>query len=116
MGSDEREQLVQDFANSVIAQDKAPSAEEGNRHAFARSKAFDQLVAFGDEGREALSSLFRHEDPHVRCMAAAFLIRYKTDEATAVLEELAADRGFVSFCAKQTLKNWANGSWELDPE
>ena len=70
----------------------------------------------GDTGRDALSILLEHEDPGVRCVAAAYLLRYKTEDAMNVLRELAAGRGVVALAAQCTIENWEDGSWELDPE
>jgi hypothetical protein len=49
-------------------------------------------------------------------MAAAHLLRYRTAEAKAVLEEVAKGEGLVSFKAEQALKRWEEGTWALDPE
>jgi hypothetical protein len=51
----------------------------------------------------------------VRAMAAAFLLRHRTDVAQHVLEELARGEGFVAFSAGETLKRWEEKTWELDP-
>lgn|GEM_PF-3435773 len=49
-------------------------------------------------------------------MAAAHLLRYRTDEAKAVLEEAAKGQGLIPFGAQQALKRWEEGTWALDPE
>lgn len=51
----------------------------------------------------------------VRVMAAAHLLRYRTAEARAVLEEAAKGTGLVPFGAQQALKRWEEGTWALDP-
>ncbi|MCA9186872.1 MAG: DUF2019 domain-containing protein [Planctomycetales bacterium] len=100
-----------------MAQDNAESANEGNRQARICSEAFKELVSeYGDEGREALKSLFEHPYPRVRCVSAAFLLRYDTCESLRVLRELEKGSGLVAFGASQSIKNWENGDWELDPE
>ncbi len=110
-------ELVATFANSVIAQDEARTAAEGNRHATAQLHAFDTLTErFGDRVREALTSLFVHDYLRVRCMAAAFLLRYRHQEARTVLEELSDGTGIAALGAQCTLGNWESGDWELDPE
>jgi len=48
-------------------------------------------------------------------MAAAHLLRYRTDEAKAVLHEAAGGEGMIPFCAQQALKRWEEGTWALDP-
>ena len=52
----------------------------------------------------------------VRVMAAAHLLRYRTAEAKAVLEEAAKGQGLVPFEAGEALKRWEEGTWALDPE
>jgi hypothetical protein len=48
--------------------------------------------------------------------AAAFLLRHRTAEAKAVLEGAAQGKGLEALGAQQTLKNWEDGTWALDPE
>jgi hypothetical protein len=52
----------------------------------------------------------------VRVTAAAFLLRYRTAEAKAVLEEAAKGEEMVPFEAQQALLRWEEGTWALDPE
>jgi len=49
-------------------------------------------------------------------MAAAYLLRYKTDQARAVLETEAKGKGFVALGAAQALQRWNEGAWALDRE
>jgi len=51
----------------------------------------------------------------VRVSAAAFLLRHRTEESKAVLEEAARGTGMVPFEAQQALKRWEEGTWALDP-
>ncbi|MCY1022326.1 DUF2019 domain-containing protein [Pyxidicoccus sp. MSG2] len=113
------EQLVEEFATNVTAQTAAifrGDAKVGNRHADRYIAAFEKLRAHGDEGREALAVLLKHPDVDVRTMAAAYLLRYRTVEAKAVLEEAARGKGLVAFECQYTLKGWEEGTWALDPE
>jgi hypothetical protein len=113
------EELVKQFAENVAAQTDAiwrGEARAGNRHARKYISAFDTLREHGDAGREALTALFNHPRMDVRVMAAACLLRYRTKEARAVLEEAARGEGFVPFKAGQALKRWEEGTWALDPE
>ena len=49
-------------------------------------------------------------------MAAAYLLRYCTDEALELLRNIAAsDEGFASAVAPYTIKGWEEGDWHLDP-
>ena len=112
------ESLVKQFADSVKNQNDAVAkgdVRKGNEFAKIRSDIFDQIRFHGDEGREALTSLFTHERADVRIMAAAFLLRYCEDRARAVLEAEAKGPGLVAFGAGQALQRWTEGTWELDP-
>lgn len=112
------EKLVEEFARNVAAQTDEiahGSASKGNRHAKRYMSAFDKLCAQGDAGRDALAALFSHPRMDVRVMAAAFLLRHRTEDAKAVLEDAAKKEGLAALGAQQTLKNWENGTWALDP-
>src|SRR5690349_21136218 len=113
------EDLVQQFAEAVVAQDaclERGDAKTGNRHANRQFAAFRKLRAMGDSGREALAALFRDSRPTVRGMAAVFLLRYKTEDALAVLRALSKRRGMIGFEASEAIKRWEEGTWQLDPE
>ncbi|MDC0708264.1 DUF2019 domain-containing protein [Stigmatella sp. ncwal1] len=114
----ELEKLVEAFAQNVAAQTAEiahGSAAKGNRHAKRYIGAFDKLCAYGDAGRDALAVLFTHHRIEVRVMTAAFLLRHRTADAKAVLEEAAARKGVAALEAQQALTNWENGTWALDP-
>lgn len=49
-------------------------------------------------------------------MAAAFLLRYRTTEAKAVLEVAANEGGIAALGAIMTLERWRDGTWALDPK
>jgi hypothetical protein len=113
------EELVEQFAFNVVAQTDAiwrGDAKTGNRHARKYAAAFDKLRAHGDVGRDALAILLKHPRMDVRVMAAAHLLRHRTAEAKAVLEEAAKGEGMIPFGAQQALKRWKEGTWALDPE
>ncbi|RKH15294.1 DUF2019 domain-containing protein [Corallococcus sp. CA047B] len=113
------EELVEQFAQNVAEQTDAiwrGDAKTGNKHAKKYGAAFDQLRAHGDAGRDALAVLFTHPRMDVRVMAAAHLLRHRTAESKAVLEEAARGEGLVSFKAEQALKRWEEGAWALDLE
>jgi hypothetical protein len=114
----ELEKLVQDFAHHVQAQTEATwrgDAKTGNKHARKVLSAFMRLRSSGDAGRDALAVLFSHSRMDVRVMAAAFLLRHRTAEAKAVLEEAAQGQGLIPFGASEALKRWEEGTWALDP-
>ncbi|MBK9034549.1 MAG: DUF2019 domain-containing protein [Myxococcales bacterium] len=111
--------LVKEFSENVAAQTDAiwsGDARTGNKHAKRYIRAFERLRAIGDEGREALVPLMSKEHrPDVRATAAAFLLRYRHDEARKVLQEIARGAGLIPFEAQEALKRWDEGVWQLDP-
>jgi hypothetical protein len=113
----EIEKLVALFAENVAAQTDSiwkGDAKTGNKHAKRYMEAFSKLTAQGDAGRDALTVLFTHPRMDVRVSAAAYLLRFRTTEARAILEEAARGEGLVPFEASLVLKNWESGTWALD--
>ena len=113
------EDLVDEFAENVMAQSESihrGDAKTGNKHANRYIAALKKLRSRGDSGRDALAVLLKHPRQDVRVMAAAFLLRYRTAEAKAVLEAAAGGNGLSSLGAIMTLKRWEDGTWNLDPE
>ncbi len=117
-GSRSREdRLTETFAASVAAQTNAivaGDARTGNRYAKRYILAYRQLREMGDKGLGALCALFVDTRPDVRAMAATFLLKYRTDEALAVLREVATMPGLVGFGASESIKRWEEGAWHLD--
>jgi Domain of unknown function (DUF2019) len=113
------ELLVDEFAQNVALQTDCiwrGDSKTGNKHAKRYIKAFEQLRLAGNSGRDALTRLFEHESPDVRATAAAFLLRYRTKEAQAVLKVIAnSSPSLVAFEAQQALTRWEEGTWALDP-
>ena len=111
--------LVERFAEEVAHQTDAiwrGEAKTGNKHAKRYIEAFKTLRAMGDVGRDALCVLLRDERPDVRTMAAAYLLRYRTEEALQVLrEEAAKGKSLTSFEAAQAIARWEDKTWSLDP-
>jgi hypothetical protein len=107
--------IVSQFANAVADRDNAKGSRD--RDVFARRyiACFEELVSrFGDRGRDALTALFKHSNESVRCAAAAFLLRYRHEEAVAVLRDLAKGKGITALAAERSIWNWEHGVWELD--
>ncbi|MFL5356684.1 DUF2019 domain-containing protein [Archangium sp.] len=112
------EKLVEEFAENVAAQSESimrGDAKMGNKHADRYIAALRKLRSAGDPGRDALAVLLKHPRQDVRVKAAAFLLRYRTAEAKAVLEAAADRTGISSIGAIMTLKYWQEGTWNLDP-
>ena len=113
------DELVEQFAQNVAAQTDAiqrGNARTGNKHGKQYTAALEELRAQGNAGRDALAVLLRHSRTDVRAMAAAFLLRYRTAEARAVLEAAAKEGGITAIGAIMTLRRWDDGTWALDPE
>ncbi|RKG62756.1 DUF2019 domain-containing protein [Corallococcus sp. AB011P] len=111
-------EIVAEFARHAAAQTEAimrGDPKTGNKHAKQSLAAFKRLRAHGDVGRDALATLFDHPSMDVRTAAAALLLRYRTAEAKAVLEEAAKGKGLIPFEAQEALKRWEEGTWSLDP-
>jgi len=87
--------------------------EPNLRHEFT---APYQTRRLENAGRDALATLITHPNMDVRTAAAAFLLRYRTPEAKAILEEAAKGKGLVAFESSEALKRWEEGTWALDPE
>ena len=112
------ERLVEEFAYHTQAQTQeilGGDAKIGNKHAKKAVAALLKLRSQGDAGRDALAVLFAHPSMDVRTAAAAFLLRYRTAEAKAILEEAAKGQGLIPFEASEALKRWEEGTWSLDP-
>lgn len=112
------ETLVEEFAFHVQAQTKeifGGDAKTGNKHAKKALAVFQKLCSQGDAGRDALATLFAHPSMDVRTAVASLLLRHRTTEAKAILEEAAKGKGLVAFGASETLKRWEEGTWALDP-
>jgi hypothetical protein len=112
------EKLVREFADNVAAQNDAigrGDSKTGNKHAKRYMQAFEALRSKGDQGREALVPIMFEGRDDIRGMAAAFLLRYRHDDARRVLEDLARGTGLTAFAAGETLKRWEEGNWALDP-
>lgn len=113
----DKDRLVRSFAESVVAQTNAMwagDARASNRFANQTVRAYRQLREQGEDGLEALSQLLADESPDVRSAAAAFLLKYKTEEALAVLREVARRPGLIGFKAGEAIKRWESGEWHLD--
>jgi hypothetical protein len=115
----ELDKLVEQFAQHVQAETEAGwrgDAQTANRHVDEYLSVFDKIRAQGNIGRDALAALFKHPRMDVRVTAAVFLLRHRTADAKAVLEEAAKGKGMVPFEAQEALKRWEEGTWALDPE
>jgi hypothetical protein len=112
----ELQQLINQFALCSREHHTATVSgnwKEVNRNARCLSEMHKALVALGDPGRQALLTLVSDTDASVRLMAATFSLGYAPDLCVQVLQNLATYPGLLGFDAKQTIKRWKGGSWQL---
>ena len=97
------EELTASFAEAVMAQDRCiqeGDAGTGNRHAKIYISAVREVLARGDEAIEVFSTLLDHHDAGVKVMAAAYLLKSRTEKAVAVLRPIATGRGLAALGAR----------------
>jgi hypothetical protein len=70
-------------------------------------------LARGDEAVEVVSSLLDQLDSDVKVMAAAFLLKSRTERAVAVLRMIAKGRGLAALGAQMTLRRYERGELEI---
>ncbi len=110
-------ELVKRFAESAIKQDEAiVSGDKRGAKKYGNKivQYWRAIKEFGNDGKEELSKLFRHNHPSARSAAAACLLKYKTAEALEVLEVIAKMPGLVGFEADEAIKRWKEGTWNLE--
>ena len=110
--------LVSEFRESLIRQTDTIWNEGGSGNAFARKsiRAFEKLREHGNAGRDAFAILMTDLRPDVRVAAAAYMLRYRHDEAMEVLRQAAGRESMVGFSEGEAIKRWNEGVWSLDPE
>jgi hypothetical protein len=110
------EDLINLFADAVVAQDECitrGNAREGNRHAEKYRAAARRLLDGGELTIEVFCSLLEHPNVSVQAMAAAFLLKARTERAVAALKPIAEGRGLAAFGAKMTLARYERGDLEI---
>lgn len=80
-----------------------------------RFKEMERIVSKLDKmGKRALLlDLLDHDEPFVRCTAAARTLSIDEDRAAAALEKVSHERGLVGLIAKTTLQEWRKGNLKL---
>ena len=68
----------------------------------------------GEEGRIAVVRMMSHEAKWVRLLAAGFVLRFDSQKAVPILQELALLSGNCGFTAEMILELWREG--RLPPE
>jgi len=110
------ETLITEFADASIKADEFTftDGKAARRYSEKQVRCWKRIRKIGNEAKEVMARLFDHPDPSARVAAAGCLLRYKTDEALAVLRDAAQHEGLVPFMARECLKRWEEGEWHLD--
>src|SRR5262245_54679467 len=105
------------FRENVIAQTDAiwNQGRSGNAYASKRTRAWVKTREHGNAGRDAFAILMTDLRPDVRVMAAAYMLRYRHEEAMQVLRQAASRDSMVGFEAGEAIKRWNEQVWSLDP-
>jgi hypothetical protein len=82
------EELVKAIEENLLASADVQSMQPPNNYFVEFINAWLQLRILGDAGREALVPLLDHPHPLVRLNVAQCLLRYKTEQALKVLENI----------------------------
>ena len=109
-------QLIDQFVDGVQKQNacmQVGNYRQGNRYALLASDAARLLLTGGDASIDLFAGLLKHDDLSVRVLAAAFLLKDRTEKAVAALEPLAEEKGLAAFGAKMTLQRYHRGDLEI---
>ena len=78
-------------------------------------QAFEEIIAIGENAREALLAQIDNKDDSVAVMAATYSLKYAPVKSQAVLRRIAKDNtGIVGFGAAQAIQRWEEGAWQLE--
>ena len=113
---EEPEQLVKQFAGARQKQDaciRAGNSCKGNQYAQMASEAARVLLSSGDKSIDLFANLLEHDDHSVRVLAAAFLLRDRTEKAVNTLKSLVEEKGLAALGAKMTLERYKNGDLDI---
>ena len=111
------QKLVSEFADFVIKQQECIDNGDwklGNTYAKKYIKCYKDINKIGNVAKEEMLTLLKHKNDVVRTMAATFLLKYSTEESLRVLKEISKKPGMVGFGARESIKRWEEGSWDLD--
>ena len=106
---DKINKMVHAFAASVIAQNESlaqKAVKSGNKFAMKYHSAAKSLIDAGDKGIIEFSKLLADRRVAVRCMAAAYLIPFRTDECMDILEDASSDMSVIGLGAKIAIERW----------
>src|SRR5258705_13663649 len=105
------------FVAAVVQQHECIArgdAHSGNTEATKYNAAARAMLAGGDREIDRFATLLAHDHDDVRVMAAAYLLKERTDAAVATLRPIAAGVGLAALGAHMTLARYERV--ELDIE
>jgi hypothetical protein len=85
-----------------------------NVQAKRMDQVFHKIIQIGKEAREALLAQVDNEEPAISLAAATFSLKYDSERAKRALEQIANRPGLIGFGAKQALRRWEEGTWNLE--
>ncbi|WP_414664855.1 hypothetical protein [Horticoccus sp. 23ND18S-11] len=96
--------------NACIA---SGDARRGKRESKKYVAAARTLLAGGKDEVDRFATLLTHDHDDVRVMAAAFLLKDRTELAVAALRPLAKGGGIAALGARMTLERYERGDLEI---
>lgn len=110
------QKLVEEFADAAVKADTFTyeNGRMARKYSNKEIECWKKIRQLGDEGREALCRLLTDPRHSARIAAACYLLKFRTEQALAVLREAAQHEGLVPFTASECLKRWEEGAWNLD--
>ncbi|MBI1922030.1 MAG: hypothetical protein HYS23_13220 [Geobacter sp.] len=90
------------------------NAEEAEHQARVISQLYARIVSSGEQGRQGLFLLTLNADKAVCGMAAVYSLRYRPEEALAVLRRLSMEEDLIGFRAGFAIQRWEAGEWDID--
>lgn len=108
------ETLLEWYADAAAAQGRAMDVYDfraANPQADLAFAIYREIRARGSEAQQALLTLLKHPDPHVRHWAAGDALEFAPEEAEATLTELVESASPPSkMTFERTLRAWHNGT------
>jgi len=110
------QKLINEFISFVIKQAKCidnGNPRLGNKYADKYVAVAKSLLIGGDIYINEFEKLLNHESRDVRSMAAAFLLKDRTQSAVRTLKELAKGKDIPAMGARCALERYKKGILEI---
>lgn len=117
MTEDQIHELVATFVDAAKKHHAATMRGEWrqtNAQAKRLDRAFRKIVEIGESARQALLVEIDNDDPWVATLVATYSLKYDPIRSQAALQRIAHEPGLVGSGARQSLKNWEEGTWHLE--